>query len=305
MPGLGVDLHPYYQRGVTSLPGVEYGWLKLADGTRAYTFTDGGRTYTPAAHANLFKALRIPFGGYVYAQPGDGALEARVLWALCQQYGATGVAPACDIESNAKIYTWSTAEARDHGRAFCSQMRALGVRPAIYMSDSLAGQTDPAGWPENPVLWIARYGAKPAQTRYDVHQYDDRGSLPGSAGLVDWNQAYTTAHLTPQEEDMALTDADAQLVAKHIWYDPIWSGPNPDGTTRWQMNASQVLDVLNRANQAEAAKVDALIATVAKLSTDPGITVDVVRQIVTDAVKQNIQITGDVHIGPAATPAGQ
>jgi hypothetical protein len=111
---------------------------------------------------------------------------------------------------------------------------------------------------------------------------------------TDWGQH------NAQENDMPLTDADAQLVARHIWYDPIWSGANPDGKTRWQLNASQVLDALNRANQAEAAKVDALIATVAKLSTDPGLSVDTVRQIVTDAVRQNIQITGEVHIGPAA-----
>jgi hypothetical protein len=106
--------------------------------------------------------------------------------------------------------------------------------------------------------------------------------------------------LIPLEYDVALTDDDAKLIAKHIWYDPIWSGLNPDGVTRWQMNPSQVLDALNRANQAEAAKVDALISTVAKLSTNPALTVDAVRQIVTDAVKQNLSITGEVHIGPAA-----
>ncbi|MET8848039.1 glycoside hydrolase domain-containing protein [Amycolatopsis sp. NPDC004625] len=48
------------------------------------------------------------------------------------------------------------------------------------------------------------------------------------------------------------------------------------------------------------AKVAGLSAAVAALSSQPDLTVDQVRQIVTDAVKQNIQITGEVHIGPAA-----
>lgn len=47
------------------------------------------------------------------------------------------------------------------------------------------------------------------------------------------------------------------------------------------------------------AKVAGLSAAVAALSSQPDLTVDQVRQIVTDAVKQNIQITGEVHIGPA------
>lgn len=215
MAGLGVDLHPYYQRGVTALPGVEYGWLKLADGAQAYTFRDPtGRVWTPKAHADLFKALGIPFGGYVYAQPGDGALEARVLWSLCQQYGATGVTPACDIESSPNIHTWSTQEAIDHGRAFCAQMRSLGVRPAIYMSDSLAGATNPDAWPEDPVLWIARYGAVPQHTRYDVHQYADNGTLPGSAGEVDWNQQYTTAHLLTDGGTLVATPDEIKAIAQ-------------------------------------------------------------------------------------------
>jgi len=195
MAGLGVDLHPYYQRGVTALPGVEYGWLKMADGTSVYRVQRDSRWWTADAHAALFRRLGIPFGGYVYAQPGDGAAEARVLQTECVRLGGTGVAPACDIESNASIHIWSTREAIDHGRAFCSAMRGMGVRPAIYMNDSLAGAAKPDTWPEDPVLWIARYGAKPHLTRYDVHQYSSSGTLPGSAGAVDWNQAYTAAHL--------------------------------------------------------------------------------------------------------------
>lgn len=301
--GLGVDVHPYYQRGAR-FTGVEYAWVKMTDGTRVYTKTVNNVTYRADTHAATLRAERVPFGGYCYAQPGDGGDEAQVLWNECLRLGGTGVAPAIDIESDPDIHTWSTREAIDHGRAFCSAMRRIGVRPAVYMNDSLAGATQPDSWPEDPVLWIARYGGKPQRSRYDVHQYTSSGSLLGSAGAVDWNQSYTTAHLlaTTPEDDMPLTDADAQLVAKHIWYDPIWSGPNADGKTRWQLNPSQVLAALDSANKAEAAKVDALIATVAALSTDTDLTVDSVRQIVTDAVAQHINITGTVQITPKETP---
>lgn len=218
MPGFGVDLHPYYQRGVTALPGIDFGWLKLADGAKPYAMRADGHTWTPDAHAALFRQRGIPFGGYVYAQPGDGGTEAQVLWNECLRLGATGITPACDIESNPKIHTWSTQEAVDHGRAFCSAMRRAGVRPAVYMNDAMAGATQPDGWPEDPVLWIARYGAQPRLTRFDVHQYSDAGSLPGAAGAVDMNQAYGTAHLlgspTFTEDDLT---PDEHLMLKRLY----------------------------------------------------------------------------------------
>ncbi len=212
--GLGVDVHPYYQRGAR-FDGVEYAWVKMADGARPYSA--GG--WTADAHAAALLARGIPFGGYVYAQPGDGAAEAHVLWSECIRLGGTGVAPACDIEDNARIHIWGTQEAIDHGRAFCAALRATGVRPAIYMNDSMAGRTNPASWPENPVLWIARYGARPQHTRYDVHQFSDQGSLPGSAGAVDWNRAYTTAHLLgvlASGEDDELNDNE-KLMLRRIY----------------------------------------------------------------------------------------
>ncbi|MCG3750494.1 MULTISPECIES: hypothetical protein [unclassified Amycolatopsis] len=116
----------------------------------------------------MFRRLGIPFGGYVYAQPSDGAAEARVLWAECKRLGWTGVAPGCDIESDPKIHIWSNAEAKDHGRAYCSQMRQLGVRQAVYMNASLEQATRPDLWPEVPVVWVARYGLKPETPRNGV-----------------------------------------------------------------------------------------------------------------------------------------
>jgi hypothetical protein len=295
--GLGVDLHPYYQRGVTALPGVEYGWLKMCDGAARYTKKLGTTLYTADAHAALFRRLGVPFSGYVYAQPGDGAAEARVLWAECQRLGGTGVAPGCDLESNKDIHIWSAAEAKDHGRAYASQMRKLGVRPAIYGDLDLLQAIDPTSWPEDPVVWAPRYGRKPEAdgkyTRgYDVHQYDDAGALPGSAGPVDWNQSYRrgttttpgTAHLTNStEDDMPLTQADAVTI---FWGTPF------DGKD----NFAQYLKGHIAAIEAGQS---ALLAAVAAATKDPAISVDTLKQIVNDAVAQHVQITGTVQVGPA------
>lgn len=214
MPGLGVDLHPVYQRGTNALPDVEYGWLKLADGAAVYR--------TPAdALAKLFRDRGIPFGGYEFAQPGtDGARAFDVLWAECQRLGAVGVTPAVDIEG----VGWSPATAAQRGKAFCARARARGVRPAVYMDLGLLQATRPDLWPESPVIWAPRYGARPEvggryTGRYDVHQFSSTGTLPGSAGAVDWNQQYTTAHLlggapAPVPASQFGEDAIVQLKAK-------------------------------------------------------------------------------------------
>jgi hypothetical protein len=215
--GKGVDLHAYYQRGTNALPGIEYGWVKVTDGGRPYRGVFQSKTWTPDALVALFRALRVPVGGYDYAQPGDGAAAAAGLWDECRRTGAIDVTPATDIEDNKDIHTWTKAEATDHGRAFCSKMRALGVRPAVYMSASKAQVVRPDLWPENPVLWIARYGRAPGYNgmytgRYDVHQYADDGSLPGSAGTVDENQSYSNAHLIVRVDDGGnVTTQDRQI----------------------------------------------------------------------------------------------
>lgn len=205
--GLGVDIHPVYQAGTNALPGVEYGWIKMADGAAVYTKTVNGVRYTADAHAALFRRLRIPFGGYEFAEVGtDGGKAFDVLWAECLRLGATGVTPGVDIEGAG----WNATNAAARGKAFCDRARARGVRPAVYMDLSLLQATRPDLWPSNPVIWAPRYGAKPEAGgrytgRYDVHQYSSTGTLPGSAGAVDWNQSYNNNHLT-QGDDVNLGD---------------------------------------------------------------------------------------------------
>lgn len=317
--GLGVDLHPYYQRGTNALPGVEYGWLKMCDGAKKYVGKFDGREWTADAHAALFRRLGIPFGGYVYAQPGDGAAEARVLWAECQRLDGTGVAPGVDIESGTQ-HTWSASEARDHGRAFCAQIRKLGVRPAVYMGLDLLQATNPASWPEDPVIWAPRYGARPdAGGRYthgyDVHQYSSTGSLPGSAGAVDWNQSYRrgtttpgTAHLitTVMEDDM-FSDTDRAILQRLGTLFPAIDSAAI--TARHGHNAGSLTNAVHSTWEQlfwqTTPAINGLAAALAETAKNPDISLDAVRQIVNDAVAQHVQITGTVQVGPAPAEAAQ
>lgn len=204
--GLGVDFSPRYQANTPIPLGTEYAWIKVADGGAPY------RTVAPDAMVKRFKAAGVPIGGYSYAQPGDGAAHARVLLTEVRRLGALDLVPVTDIESNPNIHTWSTAEATAYGRAFCRELRAQGIRPGVYMNDSMAGATRPDLWPEVPILWIARYGAKPRLIpRYDVHQF--------SSTPVDQNQSYTNAHFlgatTPNKEsETDMTDEERRLLAE-------------------------------------------------------------------------------------------
>ncbi len=67
------------------------------------------------------------------------------------------------------------------------------------------------------------------------------------------------------------------------------------GTATYPADGAGLRTLLAQAD----AKVTGLVAAVAALSNDQDITVEQMREIVTDAVEQNIQITGNVQIGPA------
>lgn len=315
--GLGVDVHPYYQRGAR-FDGVEYAWLKMADGAAVYAKKVNGVWYTADEHARLLRLQRTPFGGYVYAQPGDGAAEARVLWGECERLGGTGVAPACDIESDPDIHVWSKAEATDHGRAFCSWFRGRGIRPAIYMNASLAQLTRPDLWPEDPVIWIARYGFKPEVLangvqytgRYDVHQYRQNGSLPGSAGAVDWNQSYSapgktpgTAHLitATEEPDMDATQAK-QLAELHAWLSPlsVETGPKPANGDAPRSNPKTINDMLanlygmmffpsNYIAAPDGGRMPSILSMVAKAAYGSGVDPAAIANAVEQAVGQGLE----------------
>jgi GH25 family lysozyme M1 (1,4-beta-N-acetylmuramidase) len=216
----GTDVHPYYQRGVRwdQVSDLAFAWVKVSDGGAPYTRTEGGVTYRPDTHVAGAKARGIPVGGYHYAQLTLGPeAQAELLLAEVRRLGATGVAPMLDLEAPFRPDT----AARDFGTAFCHRVAAGGVRPAVYLSASFAAALRPDEWDvPGLVIVIARYGARPEAPgagrypgRYDVHQYTSSGSLPGSAGAVDFDESYTDHHLDP-EAAMPFTSED---FARFMW----------------------------------------------------------------------------------------
>ncbi len=255
----GTDLHPYYQRGLRwdQVTDLHFAWVKVSDGGTAYTHTEGGVTYRPDTHVAGAKSAGIPVGGYHYAQLSPTPeVQADLLLREVRRLGATGVAPMLDLESPFS----SDGFARDFGIRFCERVAASGLRPAVYMSAGFARTLRPDQWGiPGLVIVVARYGARPEASgagqylgRYDVHQFSSGGSLPGSAGLVDFDESYTPNHLNP-EADMAFTGDD---FAHFMW------GNVFDATGN--RNYAQFIKDMD----AKLAALGASLAAVTKLLTD-------------------------------------
>ncbi|MFJ9783090.1 glycoside hydrolase family 25 protein [Amycolatopsis sp. NPDC101161] len=210
----GADVHPFYQRGLRwdQVSDLAFVWVKVSDGGAPYTRAEGGVVYRPDTHVAGAKSRGIPVGGYHYAQLTLGPeAQADLLLAEVRRLGATGVAPMLDLEAPFR----PDSAARAFGTAFCRRVAAAGLRPAVYMSASFAAALRPDQWDvPDLVIVIARYGARPEAPgagrypgRYDVHQYTSSGSLPGSAGAVDFDESYTGNQLDP-EGDMPFSNDD-------------------------------------------------------------------------------------------------
>lgn len=189
---LGIDIYARYQTvtnwSAVKAAGVGYTWVKLTDG--------GGRAASPGdALVAGAKAAGIPVGGYHYAQSSPTPeAQADILINEVERLGAKGLVPMLDLEAPFS----PNAAARDFGTRFVRRVAARGYRPGVYMSDSFARTLRPDQWGiSNLVIWIARYGSKPAYGgRYDVHQYSSTGRINGiSASGVDLNESYTNNHI--------------------------------------------------------------------------------------------------------------
>lgn len=285
---VGCDIYQRYQR-VTDWQAVGkrvgYAWVKGTDGSG---YPVGGRA---DAYVRGFRSVGVPVSIYHYAQFGDPVKQANLFVSEVKRLGATGVTPALDLE--APFSPNSTA--RSFGIRFCKRVAELGLRPAVYMSDSFARGVRPDQWGiPGLVIWIARYGSRPNYGRYDVHQYTSDGSVPGITGRVDLNESYTSNHLTSAPEptkewwEMAIPDSEVVRIAKEVLtLDGVI--PNKNATTdnkHWtlatfishledtQDEHSVVLEDLVTAVKAVAAKVDQIstggidYATLAKVVAD-------------------------------------
>lgn len=290
----GVDVHPYYQRGYGfDGPTPDFAWVKVADGSRPYRGVYDGVPWPPDVLVNRALARGVPVGGYLYGQPVSRSgvsftASTAVLLAEVRRVGALGVVPALDIEDDANQHIWSAAEARDFCAQFVAECRRQGfARCGIYLNDAMAkkiGRDFLEGLGGDVVLWVARYAKdgvtklRPVNVRYDVHQWT-------SAGGLDKNEAFNNRHLLgaggidDEDADMA-SDETREQIFEDTWYKAV---STVDGVT---YNAATMLEGLFKL----------LPDLVEHVTHDPDVTADAVREWITAAVKDKINVTGSLVV---------
>ncbi|MFD8496351.1 glycoside hydrolase family 25 protein [Amycolatopsis sp. NPDC059657] len=141
-------------------------------------------------------------------------------------------------------------------------------------------------WAQVPASYWNGYGGQPVA----ILQFTSSARIAGYAPLDASAYRGTReelAALLNQEEEMPLSIEDF----KTVWYK---ATSTLDGV---EMSAATLLEKTYLQTNAIA---DALAKLLEHATDDPAITADFVKQTINDAVKQNISITGEVHIGPAA-----
>jgi len=214
--GIGIDIHPYYQRGV-DWPRVaretEVNWVyvKASDGAAPYAKQVGNQTYRPDTHVVGARSVGLPVGVYHYAQFGDPVAQADVLAREHQRLGAN-LPPMLDLEAPFV----GDAKAAAFAKAFLARIAQHGHRPVLYLSSSHARAMRPDLWGiRDLVIWVASYGVNDGLQhpltggypgRVDIHQYTSAGRVNGIAFATDLNRAYLDIGSTKGPSDVALKD---------------------------------------------------------------------------------------------------
>lgn len=204
---LGIDVHPYYQRGLNFAAvkregRIKFVWVKLSDGGAPYMKIVGKTEYFPAQMTNQARDAGLLVGGYHYAQlspsPED---QADVFTREVRGLAATDIPPALDLEEPFV----PGSEALSFAVRFLRRMLENGFpRVALYASTSMLGSFHVDSYfDERVLIWVANpsgvpgaYKNKYYRGRADVHQYDQL-EIPGSGTLVlDLNHVITTLGAT-------------------------------------------------------------------------------------------------------------
>lgn len=229
---LGIDAYDRYQ-DITDWPAVKAAGVRFA----YFKGTDGGgkAPVTADAFVRGAKGVGIPCGLYHFAQltPSPEA-QADVLHADVQRLAATGLPPALDFEATVAD-SLTAAQGADFCRRFIRRLREHGhQRVTLYANTSHLTKITPDSWDDASLLiWAANYGSNDGNRHgysyaghVDIHQYTDRGRLPGITPAVDLNES-----LTDILEDDMLTDAQAQQLG---WiYQQLTGSHNPGEFPGW------------------------------------------------------------------------
>ncbi|MEV4604793.1 glycoside hydrolase domain-containing protein [Amycolatopsis sp. NPDC049253] len=151
--------------------------------------------------------------------------------------------------------------------------------------------------------WYWRCGSEPTAAEKTWVHFWQRNSAPTRVTVAgvpcDINEVYRIP--TTEEDDMPSLD---EIYTK-VWYNALWTIKDANGKVTGTPNPSQVLAMLHDQLTSLAAQVSGLTAAVAALSKDNALTPDAVKQIITDAVAQNVRITGSVEITGTNAEAAQ
>lgn len=172
----GIDVFGKYQtvtdwRKVRAA-GKEFAYVKLSDGE---TDRDDYGYIHQGQNAGVF------MGGYHYAQPGNGASQARRLIRRCRDTGGLDLAPACDLEDPFKPDSAAVAFAND----FLEEIASEGYKKCLYGNNSMMSYLLPRVNTEGGVNWVARYASAPPTVSHDVWQYSQSGRVNGIVELCD------------------------------------------------------------------------------------------------------------------------
>lgn len=308
----GIDIHPYYQRNITSWSAIkntadiDWVYVKASDGGRAYTFQEkgSGDVYRPDTQVRGAKGVGLPVGVYHYAQFGDAVGQANVLLAEHRRLGAS-LPPMLDLEAPFE----PNATAKDFGIRFCRRIREFH-RPVVYMSASMADALRPDQWDiPGLLIWIAAYGlndghaynaeADPSKVRrhypgrYDIHQHTSKARIAGCGNDLDLDWSFTNTLL---EDDMT-----PDQMIKHHFSDGTWEGEFGHAFVRIAQASERLFSI--------PGQLAALTGTVNALSrlvaTQNGLTVDQVKAGVKEGVTAALAestVKVDVDVTGAGVP---
>lgn len=201
----GIDVYDRYQdvtdwRRVRDA-GVRFCIIKATDG--------GGRAFAPAdALVRGARSVGIPVGLYHYAQLSPSPeIQADVLATEVRRLGPIQLPPVLDLEGDFHLKagdspatrTQKIGRAVEFGRRFLGRLASGDGRVMVYANTSLLAQLRPHTWGLPGLLvWAADYGPNDGRRHPDlspytgpvaIHQYTDRGHVPGIAGAVDLNES--------------------------------------------------------------------------------------------------------------------
>lgn len=179
--------------------------------------------------------------------------------------------------------------------------RAAGADPTVYCNTSTwpaVRAAFQAAHVAEPHYWVAVYDGDPkwrdgwAAAGVVAKQYG--GNVPGGYDLSSVADHWPGVDPAPtQEDDMPYTPEQLKDIGKQSIYE-----------ARTDPGNRNVLDFVKEifaASQRLEAQNAGILAALAAATKDPAITLDAMRQVVDEAVAQHVQITGEVHIGPATT----